>query len=121
MSLAGLYNVFVVRSLVPTLWFSIRSNILLEFHNILRLLYSCVAMLADLYHAEGVCGTGTVGSSEAILLAGLAMKRRWSEKRKAAGKPLAQPNMVCGSEVHVSVSRINNLPALYRPGKEFQN
>jgi hypothetical protein len=58
-------------------------------------------MLADLFHAEGVCGTSTVGSSEAILLGGIAMKRRWSEKRKAEGKPLAQCNMVCGSEVHV--------------------
>jgi glutamate/tyrosine decarboxylase-like PLP-dependent enzyme len=77
-------------------------------YNRYRLLCSCVAMLADLYHAEGVCGTGTVGSSEAILLAGLAMKRRWSEKRKAAGKPLAQANMVCGSEVHVSISTLDS-------------
>jgi glutamate/tyrosine decarboxylase-like PLP-dependent enzyme len=66
---------------------------------------SCVSMLADLYHAEGVCGTGTVGSSEAVLLAGIAMKRRWSEKRKAAGLPPAQCNMVCSSVVHVTPSK----------------
>ena len=37
-------------------------------------------MLAHLYHAEEVCGTATVGSSEAILLGGLAMKRRWQAR-----------------------------------------
>ena len=40
----------------------------------------CVSMLAHLYHAEEVCGTATVGSSEAILLGGLAMKRRWQAR-----------------------------------------
>ena len=43
-------------------------------------------MLAHLYHAEEVCGTATVGSSEAILLGGLAMKRRW--QARAAQGPL---------------------------------
>ena len=45
-------------------------------------------MLAHLYHAEEVCGTATVGSSEAILLGGLAMKRRW-QARSPQGPPEA--------------------------------
>lgn len=41
---------------------------------------------------------------QAILLAGLALKRRWQEKRKAAGvTELVQPNIVCSSAVHVSL------------------
>ena len=61
-------------------------------------------MLADLFHADdpsNACGTSTIGSSEAILLGGLAMKRRWMARRKAEGKPFDKPNIVMGSEVHV--------------------
>ena len=46
----------------------------------------CLAILAELFHAQGACGTSTIGSSEAILLGGLAMKRRWTEARKAQAR-----------------------------------
>lgn len=58
----------------------------------------CVRMLADLWHApEGVAtGTSTTGSSEAAMLGGLAMKRRWESRQKAAGKPTDKPNLITG-------------------------
>jgi len=67
----------------------------------------CVNIIANLYNAplsenEQAVGTGCVGSSEAIMLAGLAFKRRWQAQRKAAGKPYDKPNIVFGSEVQVS-------------------
>lgn len=46
-------------------------------------------------------GTSTVGSSEAIMLATLAMKKRWQNKRKAAGKPYDRPNIIMNSAVQV--------------------
>jgi len=46
-------------------------------------------------------GTGTIGSSEAIMLAVLAMKKRWQNKRKAAGKPYDKPNIVMNTAVQV--------------------
>ena len=59
----------------------------------------CVRMLADLWHspakAEGI-GCSTTGSSEAAMLGGLAMKRRWEATRKAAGKPITRPNLITG-------------------------
>lgn len=61
-----------------------------------------VSMLAHLWHAhkggDGV-GTATTGSSEAIQLGGLAMKKIWQNKRKAAGKSMYEPgpNIVMGS------------------------
>ena len=67
----------------------------------------CVSMIARLYNAptgsdeESVIGTSTVGSSEAIMLATLAMKRRWQNKRKAAGKEFSKPNIVMSSAVQV--------------------
>jgi glutamate decarboxylase len=78
----------------------------------------CVRMLADLWHsphAGTTLGTSTTGSSEAAMLAGLAAKFRWRERRQAAagqarasdaGSPGAgdpgagaaaeRPNIVCG-------------------------
>lgn len=66
----------------------------------------CVNMIAHLFHAplEGgqqAIGASTIGSSEAVMLAGLAMKRKWQLQRKAAGKPYDKPNFVAGSNVHV--------------------
>ncbi len=73
----------------------------------------CVCMVADLFHAEGLrdddpstaIGVSTVGSSEAVMLAGLAMKWRWREKISAGGTKDAwkarTPNLVMGSNVQV--------------------
>jgi hypothetical protein len=46
-------------------------------------------------------GTDTVGSSEAVLLGGLALKRRWQERRRKAGRDVSKPNIVMGTETHV--------------------
>jgi len=59
----------------------------------------CVHMLADMWNspdAANTMGCSTTGSSEAAMLGGMAMKWRWREKMKAAGKPTDKPNMVCG-------------------------
>ncbi|XP_024016052.1 glutamate decarboxylase 4 [Eutrema salsugineum] len=66
----------------------------------------CVNMIARLFHAplghgEAAVGVGTVGSSEAIMLAGLAFKRRWQNKRKAHGLPYDNPNIVTGANIQV--------------------
>jgi glutamate/tyrosine decarboxylase-like PLP-dependent enzyme len=61
-------------------------------------------MIAHLFNApigddETAVGVGTVGSSEAIMLAGLAFKRKWQNKMKEAGKPYDKPNIVTGANV----------------------
>ncbi|KAJ3296799.1 hypothetical protein HK104_001215 [Borealophlyctis nickersoniae] len=66
----------------------------------------CVNMIADLFHAPmsdggSAIGVSTVGSSEAIILSTLAMKRRWQLKRKEAGKSTEKPNLVMGANVQV--------------------
>jgi len=64
----------------------------------------CVNIVADLFHApvEGdAIGVSTIGSSEAVMLGGLAMKWRWRQRRKAAGLATDRPNMVMGSNVQV--------------------
>ena len=66
----------------------------------------CVSMIARLYNCPtaddaNVMGTSTIGSSEAIMLGTLAMKKRWQNQRKAAGKPYDKPNIVMNSAVQV--------------------
>jgi glutamate decarboxylase len=59
----------------------------------------CVHMLADLWNAPDAAntiGTSTTGSSEAAMLGGMAMLRRWRQKRKAAGLSTDRPNLVTG-------------------------
>jgi glutamate decarboxylase len=63
----------------------------------------CVAMLADLWNAPdpgAVVGCSTTGSSEACMLAGMALKRRWT-KRTPGYPATARPNLVMGANVQV--------------------
>ncbi len=46
-------------------------------------------------------GTACIGSSEAIMLATLAMKWRWKERQRREGQSTSNPNMVFGSNVQV--------------------
>ncbi|KAG4966523.1 hypothetical protein JHK85_041498 [Glycine max] len=71
----------------------------------------CVNMIAHLFNApleesEIAVGVGTVGSSEAIMLAGLAFKRRWQNRRKQEGKPYDNPNIVTGANVQVELKEV---------------
>lgn len=64
----------------------------------------CVNMLARLYNSPAhhtPTGTATVGSSEAIHLAGLALKWNWKKKRQKQKKAFDKPNIVMGANVQV--------------------
>jgi glutamate decarboxylase len=59
----------------------------------------CVHMIAHLWsspESANTIGTSTTGSSEAAMLAGLALLRRWRRRRAAAGRPADAPNLVTG-------------------------
>ncbi|MFE6226686.1 MULTISPECIES: glutamate decarboxylase [unclassified Streptomyces] len=64
----------------------------------------CVAMLADLWHAPdpaAAVGCSTTGSSEACMLAGMALKRRWARRNADRYPATARPNLVMGVNVQV--------------------
>lgn len=68
----------------------------------------CVSILANLWGAqkgEKAIGSATTGSSEAIHLGGLAMKRRWQERRKAAGLNTHTPNIIMGANAQVALEK----------------
>src|SRR3954470_24233817 len=71
----------------------------------------CVSILSNLWHAPDpatATGCSTTGSSEAAMLGGLALKRRWQHARKAAGKPSDKPNLVMGINVQVCWEKFAN-------------
>ena len=66
----------------------------------------CVNIIADLWHAPenmNYLGTSTVGSSEACMLGGMAMKFRWRNRAKALGMDVnnRKPNLVVSSGFQV--------------------
>ena len=64
----------------------------------------CVNIIARLWNAPEqykTVGTSTIGSSEAAMLSGMALKWRWRARMQAQGKPAAKPNLVMGINVQV--------------------
>jgi glutamate decarboxylase len=64
----------------------------------------CVRMISRLWNApdgENATGTSTTGSSEAVMLGGLALKWKWRQRREAAGLSTDRPNLVMGINVQV--------------------
>ncbi|QDT94936.1 glutamate decarboxylase [Gimesia aquarii] len=64
----------------------------------------CTNMLAKLWNApqdEEAVGCSTIGSSEASMLGGMALKWNWRKRRETQGKSAAKPNMVMGINVQV--------------------
>ncbi len=62
----------------------------------------CVSMVGNLFHSPGEpVGVSTIGSSEAVMLAGLALKWRWRTARKIAPTDAQKPNLVLGANVQV--------------------
>jgi glutamate decarboxylase len=64
----------------------------------------CVNILARLWNSsehEEAMGCSTIGSSEACMLGGMALKWKWKEKMKKQNKPMGKPNLVMGMNVQV--------------------
>ena len=68
----------------------------------------CVSIIAHLWgvqKGERAIGSATTGSSEAIHLGGLAMKRRWQERRMKEGKDTSKPNIIMGANAQVALEK----------------
>jgi len=70
-----------------------------EYSQMAEIESRCIHILADLWNspsAGNTIGCSTIGSSEAAMLGGLALKWRWREKMRAKGKDTGKPNLVTG-------------------------
>lgn len=75
-----------------------------EYPHIIEMEERCVNIIARLFNAkpeEKPVGVATIGSSEAVMLAGLAMKWNWKKKRQNSGLTIDKPNLVMGENVQV--------------------
>lgn len=84
---------------------------LIDFQN------RCISILSNLWHAPNVAhpetgvkvpttvGAATTGSSEAIMLGGLALKKSWQERRLKAGKPIDKPNIIMATCAQVALEK----------------
>jgi glutamate decarboxylase len=71
----------------------------------------CIRILANLWNApdaHAALGVSTTGSSEACMLGGLVLKRRWQAQRQSEGKPVDKPNIVFSSAVQVVWEKFAN-------------
>ncbi|CZR51631.1 glutamate decarboxylase 2 [Phialocephala subalpina] len=79
-----------------------------EYPAMMQMHSRCVSILAHLWgvqKGEKAIGSATTGSSEAIHLGGLAMKRRWQEKRMKEGKDTSKPNIIMGANAQVALEK----------------
>ncbi|ODV86577.1 hypothetical protein CANARDRAFT_27010 [[Candida] arabinofermentans NRRL YB-2248] len=96
-----------------------------EYPMLIELQQRCISILADLWHAPSevvhtiktkdgeqkvkrktqALGTACTGSSEAIMLGGLAMKKNWQAKRKAKGLNHYTPNILMASCCQVALEK----------------
>ena len=75
-----------------------------EYPQTAELEMRCVNILSNLFHAPAkgqAAGCSTVGSSEAVMLGGMALKWKWRERMKAKRKPTDKPNLVLGVDVQI--------------------
>ena len=79
-----------------------------EYPALMAIHARCISIIAHLWgvqKGETAIGSATTGSSEAIHLGGLAMKRRWQERRRAEGKDTTNPNIVMGANAQVALEK----------------
>ena len=82
-----------------------------EYPQTAELEMRCVNILSRLWNAPDAAdavGCSTTGSSEAAMLGGLALKRLWQHRRRAAGTSTEKPNLVMGINVQVCWEKFAN-------------
>ncbi|OAQ26233.1 glutamate decarboxylase [Linnemannia elongata AG-77] len=65
----------------------------------------CISIIGDLWNSNDAVGSSTVGSSEAVHLGGIAMKKRWQQKRMAEGKDTSRPNIIMGHNAQAALEK----------------
>lgn len=79
-----------------------------EYPALMSIHERCISMLSHLWNVPKGCravGSATTGSSEAIHLGGLAMKRRWEARQREKGLPTDKPNILMGANAQVALEK----------------
>ena len=79
-----------------------------EYPQLIQIQERCITIIGNLWgvrEGDKAIGSATTGSSEAIQLGGLAMKRRWQERRRREGKSTEKPNIIMGANAQVALEK----------------
>ncbi|TDZ34118.1 Glutamate decarboxylase [Colletotrichum sidae] len=79
-----------------------------EYPAMMEMHQRCISIISHLWGVqpgEKAIGSATTGSSEAIHLGGLAMKRRWQQRRNEQGKDASKPNILMGANAQVALEK----------------
>ncbi len=79
-----------------------------EYPAMIDVVQRCVSILGGLWNVpsgEHAIGSATTGSSEAVMLGGLTMKRRWEAKMKSKGQDTSKPNIIMAASVQVALEK----------------
>jgi len=79
-----------------------------EYPAMMNIHARCISIIANMWgvqKGEKAVGSATTGSSEAIHLGGLAMRRRWQEKRQSEGEVTLKPNIIMGANAQVALGK----------------
>lgn len=84
-----------------------------SYTTIIKIEQTCIRIIAalfckDLNIRKNITGTSTVGSSEAILIAGILMINKW-QKKQGSNSPSAKPNIILPSLAHITWKRFCQL------------
>ncbi|KAJ5734620.1 hypothetical protein N7533_013023 [Penicillium manginii] len=76
-----------------------------EYPSVRKFQERCVSIIADLWNSptSDPFGTATTGSSEAVMLGGLAMKSKWQRDNRE--NPEQRPNVIIGENAHLCVKK----------------
>ncbi|KAH3941113.1 hypothetical protein HBH70_233060 [Parastagonospora nodorum] len=82
-----------------------------EYKGITKIHRECANILAALWNGgengERPVGSATTGSSEALMLGCLAMKKQWLSKKREEGADTSQPNIIFSSIAHVVCAKFS--------------
>lgn len=110
LNLASFVNTFTTDIAKKLVYENINKNLADndEYPQLIELTQRCISILAEIWHCDPQntpIGCSTTGSSEAIMLGGLAMKKRWEHKMLAKGKSISNPNIIMSSACQVALEK----------------
>lgn len=79
-----------------------------EYPAMMNVHQRCVSIISHLWNVPDDCqavGTACTGSSEAVQLGGLALKKRWQKMRSHKGLSTENPNIVMGANAQVALEK----------------
>lgn len=110
LNLASFVNTFTTEAAKKLIQENINKNLADndEYPQLIEITQRCISILAEIWQCDlqnTPIGCSTTGSSEAVMLGGLAMKKRWEHKMLEKGKDISKPNIIMSCACQVALEK----------------